>query len=404
MLTPTELRRDFTLDPAVHFLNHGSFGATPRPVARAAARHRARMERQPVRFYQQEWPPLRAAALAELGAHVGAAQQDLAFVPNATFGVNLIARSLIARLRPGDEILTTDHEYGACSNAWEYACARSGARYVRQTVPLPDEPGGHDAAALAAAIWRGVNDRTRVLYISHITSPTALRLPVEALARRARNQGILTVVDGAHAPGQIDLDMEELGVDVYTGNCHKWLCAPKGSGFLFVRRAQQTWVEPLVVSWGSAPERQFWSDSDYQDALGWSGTNDFSAYLAVPDAIRYQTRREWSAVRRRCAQMLDRWLPRLAAATGAHDVYANAPEQRPPQMAIVPLPADTDAAALKIRLHDHYRIEIPVTAWRDRRFVRVSVQGYTADDDLAALEVALCAEAGRAATRTPRRA
>ncbi len=389
------LRAHFSLDPDVIFLNHGSFGATPLPVQQAAEGYRRQMERQPVRFLQQELPALLAAARARLGAYLGAAADDLAFVPNATFGVNLIARALIPPLGPGDEVLTSNQEYGACSNAWEYACARAGARYVRCPLPLADEiPAPENAEPDAAAawverLWAAVTERTRVLYLSHITSPTAQRLPVEPLIARARAAGILTFIDGAHAPGMIPLDLDALGADIYTGNCHKWLCAPKVAGFLHVRPEQQHWVTPLVVSWGSPPERNFDSGNDFQDALWWSGTSDFSAYLAVPAAIDFQAEHAWEQVRARAAALLDAWLPRLADASGTQPVYPNAPALRPPQMAISPLPGGTDAKAFKQKLLDRCRIEVPVTSWRGRQFVRVSVQGYTSEEELAALEAAL---------------
>ena len=389
VVDPATLRRQFTLDPTIHFLNHGSFGATPRPVQRAANAFRARMERQPVAFLQTDLPPLMAQARAALAGLLNAQADDVAFVTNATVGVNIAARALEPHLQPGDEVLSTNHEYGACNNAWEAVCARTGARYVRCALPMPDEPGG-DAAALVETLWGRVNERTRVLFLSHITSPTALRLPIEPLLARARAAGIYTVIDGAHAPGQIALNLNALDADFYTGNCHKWLCAPKGAGFLHVRADVQPLVQPLVVSWGSGPERQRFSGNDMQDALGWSGTNDFSAWLAVPAAIRFEEKWRWDAVRTRAAALLDDWLPRYAALAGAPPVYApSEPSLRPPQLAVSPLPAHVDAAALKARLLDEFAIEIPVITWRDRKFVRVSVQGYTTEDDLASLEHAL---------------
>ncbi len=383
-----ELRRLFTLSPDVHFLNHGSFGATPRAVQRAATKFRAQMERQPVHFLQIELPPLRAQALGVLAAYINAPADNVAFVTNATMGVNIAARALESHLRAGDEVLTTNHEYGACSNAWEAVCARTGAQYVRHALPMPDEPGG-DAAALVESLWGRVTDKTRVLYLSHITSPTALRLPIEPLVARARAAGIYTVIDGAHAPGQIALDMRALDADFYTGNCHKWLCAPKGAGFLYVRADMQSLVQPLVVSWGTGPERQYFSGNDMQDALGWSGTGDFSAWLAVPAAIRFEEKWQWDAVRARAAATLDAWLPRFAACAGMPPIYAAGDSLRPPQMAVSPLPAHVDAALLKSRLLDEFAVEVPIVTWRDRKFVRVSVQGYTTEADLAALERAL---------------
>jgi len=220
----------FLLDPDVIFVNHGSFGACPRPVFAAYQAWQRELERQPVEFLGRRFAALIAEARTALGAYVGAGADDLVYVPNATTGLNIVARSL--ELAPGDEVLATDHEYGALDRTWRFICAKRGARYVRQPVELPIT----SAEEVVEAVWAGVTDRTRVLFLSHITSPTAIIIPVAELVRRAREAGIITVVDGAHAPGQIPLDLESLGVDFYAGNCHKWMMAPKGSAFLYARR------------------------------------------------------------------------------------------------------------------------------------------------------------------------
>ncbi len=383
----------FRLDPTTIFLNHGSFGATPRPVLRHANQLRKQMERQPVRFMQSELPPLIENALNRLGAYVGAGE-DLVFVPNATSGVNIVAAALARCLQPGDEVLATDHEYGACANAWEAACAHSGATYVRRPLSLPhDLTGDGDARQqIIEQMWEGVTERTRLLFISHITSPTAQLWPVQEIVARARAAGILTLIDGAHAPGQIPLDLHALDADFYTGNCHKWLCAPKTAGFLYAHPRVQALLQPLVVSWGSAPQRQFNSGRDFRDAFVWAGTLDYSAYLAVPYAIDFQAEHDWERVRTQASRLLDEALPALAMAAGMAPVYAGAPGAaalRPPQMAITPLPAHLDAAATKARLLDEFAIEMPVSAWRGLNFARISLQAYNDADDLAALERAL---------------
>ena len=288
------MRKHFLLDPDVIFLNHGSFGATPRPVFDVYQAWQRRLEWQPVHFMQHELDRELNTARGVLGAYLGARPEDLVFVHNATFGVNVVARSL--HLQPGDEILSTTHEYGACSNAWEMACQKAGAHYVRHPLTLPVTT----PEAVVEALWHGVTERTRVIYLSHITSPTALTLPVAEICARARAAGILTVVDGAHAPGQIELNLDQLGADAYTGNLHKWLCAPKGSAFLWVRKELQPQIEPLVVSWGWGQDRNRFEESDYVAALQWQGTDDMSAYLSVPAAIDFQREHDWPAVRARC--------------------------------------------------------------------------------------------------------
>jgi isopenicillin-N epimerase len=218
-----DLRQAFLLRPGVIFLNHGSFGACPRPVFAAYQEWQRELEAQPVEFLGRRGRGLLAEARRALGAYVGAAADDLVYVPNSTFALNVVARAL--PLTPGDEVLATDHEYGAMERAWTFVCERRGARYVRQPVPVPCATEDE----VVQAVWAGVTPRTRVLFLSHITSPTALIFPVAALVRRAREAGILTVIDGAHAPGQVPLDLGALGADFYVANCHKWLCAPKGS-------------------------------------------------------------------------------------------------------------------------------------------------------------------------------
>ena len=381
----SELRNLFQLDPDIIFLNHGSFGATPRPVFAAYHAWQRRLELQPVRFFQHELIPNLHHARAGLAGYLHADPLDLVFVHNATVGVNTVARSL--HLQPGDEILTTNHEYGACSNAWELACRHTGARYVRQPIDLP----ATTPEAIVAQFWAGVTPRTRVIYLSHITSPTALTLPVAAICAQARAAGILTVIDGAHAPGQIELDLAALGADVYTGNLHKWLCAPKGAGFLWVRRAVQPRIEPLVVSWGYPPERNLFEDSDFVSALQWQGTNDYSAYLAVADAIRFQAEHAWPAVRERCHELLRRTLDRIAAITGLPPAYPHDAGFYH-QMAMAPIPQQTDLPAFKQRLYDRYAIEIPCNAWQGRHAIRISVQGYNTAADLDALVDALATE------------
>ncbi|MGH2437433.1 MAG: aminotransferase class V-fold PLP-dependent enzyme, partial [bacterium] len=216
----------------------------------------------------------------------------MVYVPNATVGVNIAARSL--PLGPGDEVLSTDHEYGALRRMWRTVCEERGARYIEARVPVPVTSGEE----IVERIWGHVSSRTRVLFCSHITSPTALILPVAGLIGRAREAGITTVVDGAHGPGQIPIDLQALGKDIYAANCHKWVCAPKGSGFLYVRRELQPLIRPLVISWGG--ELEIRGVSSFLDELEWQGTQDLAAYLAVPAAIRFQREHHWDGVREEC--------------------------------------------------------------------------------------------------------
>jgi len=385
MPTPTELRRFFLLDPSVHFLNHGSFGACPRPVFEAYQEWQRRLERQPVFFLGRALAGYDREARQSLAAYLHTHADNLVFIPNATQGVNIIARSL--GFAPGDEILTTDHEYGACDYTWEFVCKKTGAIYTRQPLPLP----AYSSEEMAEQFWQGVTPRTRVIYLSHITSPTALRLPVEEICARARRAGILTLVDGAHAPGQIPLHLEALGADFYVGNCHKWMLSPKGAGFLYARSEAQHLVEPLIVSWGYHATPQTTplngdsrSGSQFLDYLGWSGTRDPAACLAVPAAIQFMQAHDWERVRQECHALLRPALHRLCELTGMPPLYP-LDSGLYHQMGIAPLPAQTNLEALKTRLYEEHRVEVPLIDWNSRKFVRLSVQGYNTPDDLEAL-------------------
>ena len=369
-----DLRSEFLLDPDVVYLNHGSFGACPRPVFERYQELQLELERQPVDFIVNRLTPMLGEARAVLAAFLGTSAGNLVFVPNATFGVNVIARSL--PLGPGDEILTTDHEYGACDNIWTYLGERTGARYIRRPVDLPIP----SAEVFLEAFWDGVTDRTRIIYLSHITSPTAIILPLHALCIRARDAGILTVIDGAHAPGQIPLDLDDLGADFYTGNCHKWLMSPKGAGFLYAHPRVQDRVEPLVIGWGQTKQPGIAAGSDFIDSQQWLGTDDLSAYLAVPAAIAFQESRDWPAVRNQCHDLLAEALAAVDELTGLDTLYSDPAFFG--QMGAAALPVLSDPAAFKQSLYESHRVEIPVSDWRGRSLLRISIQGYNTAQDI----------------------
>ena len=383
-----DLRPLFLLDPGVTFLNHASFGACPRPVLEVYQAWQRELERQPVEFVARRSHGLLAEARGRLAAYVGCGTDDLVYVPNATHGVNVVANALVVtRLRPlsaGDEVLTTDHEYGACARAWRLACARSGAAYVPVRLPAPLQ--SHEE--VVERVWSAVTPRTRVLFWSHVTSPTGLVFPVAELCRRARHAGILTVVDGAHGPGQVPVDVTELGADFYAGNCHKWLCAPKGAGFLYARPEVQRLVEPLVVSWGTRPE--FPGPSRFVDDLEFTGTRDVAAWLAVPAAIDFQAHYGWPAVRARCHALVQQARRTLVERYGMAAVHPDDPDWYA-QMEAVTLPA-CDPLALHAALTERHRVEVPCYWWRRRPLLRVAVQGYNDARDLDALFAALDAE------------
>jgi isopenicillin-N epimerase len=375
------LKEYFLLDPDIVFLNHGSFGASPKPVFEAYQNWQLRLERQPVLFLGRELDALLGESRFVLGKYLNAAAEDLVYIPNATHGVNIIARSL--HLKPDDEILTTDQEYGACDYTWDFNCQKTGAQYIHQSIPLPV----HSEEEIIENFWLGVTPRTRVIYLSHITSPTALRLPVAQICQRARQAGILTVIDAAHSPGQIPVDLQSLGADFVFGNCHKWMLNVKGSAFLYVRRERQALIEPLIVSWGYGATPETTTGSRFVDLFQWTGTKDPTAALTVPTAIQFMHDHAWETVRCECHALLRQAIERICELTCLPPLYPLDSDFYG-QMGIAPLPS-SDLAILKSRLYDEYKIEVPLIQWQARQFVRISVQGYNTSDDLERLVKAL---------------
>jgi isopenicillin-N epimerase len=382
------LRRHFLLDPTVTFLNHGSFGACPRPVFRAYQRWQRELERQPVEFLGRRHNGLMAEARAALGDYLGTHADNLVYTTNITVSLNIVARSLAsssslgAGLGPGDEVLSTDHEYGALDRTWRFLSKERGFRYINQPIPVPLTT----PEAFVEALWQGITPRTRVLFLSHITSPTALIFPVVQVIARARQAGILTIIDGAHAPGQIPLRLDELGADFYGGNLHKWLCAPKGAGFLYARPEVQHLLKPLVVSWGY--EAEVPGPSQFIDHHEWWGTHDIAAFLSVPAAIRFQEEHDWPKVRAACHELVRQAQQGICALTGLAPFHPDDPRWYM-QMAAAPLSDDVDLAQLKRRLYDEYRIEVPLIQWNGRKLIRVSIQGYNMRRDVEKLVKAL---------------
>ncbi len=375
-----KLKEYFLLDPNVVFLNHGSFGATPKPVFEAYQRWQLELERQPVEFLGRRYKDLMLTARKSLADYVGTGENNVVYVTNVTVGLNIVARSLV--LGPGDEVLATDHEYGALDRTWNFLAKEKGFSYKKCeiTLPLatPDE--------FVQQLWKSVTPHTRVIFMSHITSPTAVIFPVAEVCAKAHSAGILTVIDGAHVPGQVPLELDKLGVDFWSGNLHKWLMSPKGSGFLFARPEVQHLLKPLVVSWGYEPEIP--GPSQFIDLHEWIGTRDSAAFLAVPDAIQFQKEHDWDHVREECFKLAAYAQEIICNLTGMTTLHQ--PGARTfCQVIAMTLPVNTDVIALKTRLYDEYHIEVPVHIWNENKLIRVSVQGYNTQDDIDALYAAL---------------
>lgn len=359
----------WSLDRSVTFLNHGSFGACPLPVLEAQHQWRQRMERQPLQFFGRDLEDLLDQARIQLAGFVGADPEALAFVPNATTGVNTVLRSLV--FEPGDQLLTTNQEYNACRNALNYVAERSGVEVVVAEVPFPIAT----SQQVVEAVLAKVSARTRLALLDHVVSQTGLIFPIQQLIRELTRQGIDSLVDGAHAPGMVPLNLQELGATYYTGNCHKWLCAPKGAAFLFVQPDRQPNIRPLTISHGANSPRR--DRSRFRLEFDWVGTDDPSAYLSVPAAIHSMQSLlpgGWEEL-----MTMNRNL-----ALQARQVLCTALEQpapSPPEMvgalAVVPLP-DGNPIALQDALLEQYQIEVPIIPYptTHSRQVRVSAQIY----------------------------
>jgi isopenicillin-N epimerase len=395
---PSPFAHHWSLDPEIALLNHGSFGATPRPVLEAQAAWRDRMEREPIAFFVRDLEPALDAARAELGAFVHADPDDLAFVPNATTAFNTVIASL--RLEPGDELLTTDHGYNAAKNALQHVAERDGGRLVIAPLPFPI----HEPRDALEAILARVTPRTRVALIDHVTSPTALVLPIVEIVAALAERGVATLVDGAHGPGMLDLDVPAVGAAWYVGNLHKWVYAPKGSAFLWVARDRQADLRPLVISHGANSPRT--DRSRFRLEFDWTGTDDQTAYLAVPTALRFGASLlpgGWPALRRRNHELALAGRDLALRAVGG---AAPAPDAMLGSMATVPLPPTLDAGG-RVQGVDLYGdpvhdalleqgLQTMITPWPQRpdggpwqRLLRISAAAHNDIDQMERLAAAL---------------
>lgn len=385
-----DIKDHWTLDPAITFLNHGSFGATPRVVLGKQDEFRAQMEREPVRFFVRELEPLLDEARGVLAQFLGADPAGLAFVPNATAGVNAVLRSL--DLDKHDELLVTTQEYNACRNALEYVAALNGAKVVVADVPFPIA----SPDVVVETILEKVTDRTRLLLIDHVTSQTALILPVERLVREMHARGVDTLIDGAHAPGFLPLDLRAIGAAYYTGNLHKWVCAPKGAAFLYVRENRRASIRPVAISHGANSPRT--DRSRFLIEFDWTGTFDPSAWLSVPAALAFMDAivdGGWPEVMRRNNALALRARDVLCTTLG---IEPPAPDAMLGAMAAVPLPDGALTAApalygdpLQDRLLFEENIEVPFVPWPapPKRLLRIAAQLYNTPDEYERLAAAL---------------
>lgn len=373
------MKSQFLLDPSITFLNHGSFGACPKPIFEEFQRFQRELESDPVQFIQKKLPEYLKMAKTPLAQFIGCNQEDFFFVPNPTVAINTIMRSLT--LQPGDEILATNHEYGAMDRTWNFYCKKSGAKYIRQNIDLPIV----SKEQIIEAFWKGYNSNTKVVFLNHISSSTALIFPVQEICDKAQELGLITIVDGAHVPGHIDLNITALNPDFYTGTLHKWMLAPKGSSFLYVKKEFQADIEPLVVSWGY--ESLAPSESQFLDYHEYQGTNDHSAFLCTPKVIEFLKQNNWAAKSKACKQIVFDNYQRFCDLLKTQPL-APITEGFLGQMASIPVKT-SKPTELKDLLYDKYRIQIPVMPLNGNVYLRYSINAYNSQEDLEVLYKAL---------------
>ncbi|MNJ90764.1 Isopenicillin N epimerase [compost metagenome] len=373
------LKDQFLLREDITFLNFGSFGASPKPIFEAYQQFQRDLEYEPVQFIINRGPELLKESKNSLAEYLICNANDLVYVTNPTYAVNIVARSL--DLKTGDEVLSTDIEYGACDRTWDFYCEEKGAKYIKQPITLPIV----SREAFLSDFWKGFTERTRLVFISQITSATGLILPVKEICEEAKRRNVPVFIDGAHVPGHIALDLTELDPDYYTGACHKWMMTPKGSSFLYVKPEYQEQLNPLIVSWGYKAD--FPGPSQFQDYHQFIGTRDFSAYLTIPAAIDFMKVNNWWKVAGDSRKLVQKWLPILCDLVGSEPL-APVTDEFIGQMGSVPVRSE-NPVELKQVLYNEYKLEIPVMMQNGKAYIRYSINGFNSEEDLVKLESTL---------------
>lgn len=373
------MKSQFLLDKSITFLNHGSFGACPKPIFEEYHRLQFELESEPVYFIQKKQAAYLKIAKERLAKYIGCNANDFFFTPNPTFAINTIMRSL--DLEEGDEILTTNHEYGAMDRTWNFYCKKSGAKYIRQNISLPVV----SKEQILDEFWNGYTSKTKIVFLNQISSCTALIFPIKEICDKARELGLITIIDGAHVPGQMDLNLTALNPDFYTGTLHKWMLAPKGSSFLYVKKDFQEMLDPLIVGWGyesvSPGESQF---LDYQE---FQGTREISAFLCTPKVIDFLEENDWKTKSKECRKLVFDNYQRFSDLLKTQPICPITDEFLG-QMASIPIKT-ANLAALKELLFNKYKIEIPVMSLNGNYFLRYSINAYNSQADLEVLYEAL---------------
>ena len=367
----------FLLDKETIHLNHGSFGACPKPIFDALISWQKKLEFNPAKFLAFDIFVHLEKSRESLSEYINCDKNDIVFFPNPSTALNTVIKSL--DLKKDDEILTTNHEYGALDKTWNFICKNTGAKYIKQNIKLPLKSKNE----FINTFIKGINKNTKVIFMSHITSPTGLIFPAEELCRIARENNIFCIIDGAHVPAHIDLDIKKLNPDIYTGACHKWMCAPKGTSFLYAKKNIQDDINPLVVSWGYDAEVP--GVSKYLDYHQWQGTNDPSPYLTVPDVIAFLKKYNWKDVSLNCRKI------NIEARKLVNKTLNKTPisdDEFIGQMSAIEIKC-TDSIQLIKKLYEDFKIVVPIVKWENKMLLRFSIQAYNSMEDIEKLIFAM---------------
>ena len=369
------LKDKFLLNPEITFLNHGSFGACPKPIFEDYQKWQLKLEQEPIQFITKTGVSALDESKQALADFVNCEKSDLIYTTNPSTALNTVINSL--DLKAGDEILTTDQEYGAMDRTWNYYCRKVGAKYIHQKITLPLI----SKEKFLEEFWSGLTSNTKIIFISQITSPTALIFPVKEIIERAKELGLMTIIDGAHVPAHIPLDLKELDPDIYTGACHKWMLAPKGNSFLYVKKSLQNQIDPLVISWGY--EAEVPSDSLFQDYHQFQGTRDFSAFLTTPIALKFLADNDWETRKKECRNLLQHYYPIVANELNSQ-VICPVTDEFLGQICSIPIKTK-QPLELKNILYAKHKIEIPIITFSGDTYLRISFQAYNGAAEIETL-------------------
>lgn len=373
------MKQYFLLDNSITFLNHGSFGACPKPIFEEFQRLQLELENEPVQFIQKKSNVYLKVAKERLSKYIGCQPEDFFFTSNPTVAVNTIMRNL--NLQPGDEILSTNHEYGAMDRTWSFFCKKTGAKYIRQNISLPIV----SKEQILEEFWKGYSSNTKVVFINEISSATAIVFPVKEICEKAQQLGLITIIDGAHVPGHTNLNIQDLDPDFYTGTLHKWMLAPKGSAFLYVKKEFQKEMDPLVVSWGY--DNEIIVESQFLDYHEYQGTRDISAFLCTPKVIDFLEDNNWEEVSKNCKALVLKNYQRFCDLLNTKPICPIS-EEFLGQMASIPINVE-EPLKLKELLFEKYKIEIPVMPLNGNYYLRYSINAYNTQEDLDKLYTSL---------------